>query len=303
MLLVLKVCSSNAVIAIEGSTTTLTCPLQSTSFIWIKHTTPSVSILQQGAKYGGVNTRHLAIYNVDPDDGGFYTCRTTDVPPYQKTMNVVFRANGNWGSWGDWAECTKTCVGGTKTRNRYCDNPTSANDGSPCQGSDSETVPCPTAITCTVYGNWSTWGGWSQCTKTCVGGTRTRHRTCDNPVNGSYPCLGLNNETVSCSTTIQCPVHGNWGTWQEWNSCSATCGSGSRSRRLECNNTEPAFGGSDCQGNDTEIESCSIKLCPEIPRVKTATYEKTVDDNSSAAIGIGSTAVVVGLLIVSIYIM
>jgi hypothetical protein len=57
-------------------------------------------------------------------------------------------------------------------------------------------------------------------------------------------------------------VHGNWGTWQEWNSCSATCGSGSRSRRLECNNPEPAFGGSDCQGNDTEIESCSIKLCP-----------------------------------------
>ena len=57
-------------------------------------------------------------------------------------------------------------------------------------------------------------------------------------------------------------VHGNWGTWQEWNSCSATCGSGSRSRRLECNNPEPAFGGSDCQGNGTEIESCSIKLCP-----------------------------------------
>jgi hypothetical protein len=55
------------------------------------------------------------------------------------------------------------------------------------------------------YGNWSTWGGWSQCTKTCVGGTRTRYITCDNPVNGSYLCLGLNNETVSCSTTIKCP--------------------------------------------------------------------------------------------------
>ena len=80
-----------SVIAIEGSTTTLTCPLQSTSFIWIKHTTPNVSKLQQGAKYGGVNTRHLAIYNVDPHDGGLYTCRTTDVPPHQKTMNVVFR--------------------------------------------------------------------------------------------------------------------------------------------------------------------------------------------------------------------
>jgi len=79
------------VIAIEGSTTTLTCPLQDTSFIWFKHTTPDVSRLQQGAKYGGVNTRHLAIYNVDPHDGGSYTCRTTDVPPDQTTMTIVFR--------------------------------------------------------------------------------------------------------------------------------------------------------------------------------------------------------------------
>ena len=48
-------------------------------------------------------------------------------------------------------------------------------------------------------------GSWSQCTKTCVGGTRTRYRDCDNPVNGSSPCQGLDNETVSCSTTLQCP--------------------------------------------------------------------------------------------------
>ena len=57
-------------------------------------------------------------------------------------------------------------------------------------------------------------------------------------------------------------VNGNWGAWQDWNSCSVTCGSGSRSRYQECNNPEPAFEGSDCQGNDTEIESCSMKLCP-----------------------------------------
>jgi hypothetical protein len=57
-------------------------------------------------------------------------------------------------------------------------------------------------------------------------------------------------------------VNGNWGTWQDWNSCSATCGSGSRSRYHECNSSESAHGGSTCQGNDTEINSCSIKLCP-----------------------------------------
>ena len=35
-----------------------------------------------------------------------------------------------------------------------------------------------------------------------------------------------------------------------------------RSRYHECKNPEPAHGGSDCQGNDTEIDSCSIKFCP-----------------------------------------
>jgi hypothetical protein len=57
-------------------------------------------------------------------------------------------------------------------------------------------------------------------------------------------------------------VNGHWGTWKEWNSCSATCGSGSRSRYQECSNPEPAHDGLYCQGNDTEIESCSIELCP-----------------------------------------
>ena len=57
-------------------------------------------------------------------------------------------------------------------------------------------------------------------------------------------------------------VNGHWGTWRDWNSCSLSCGSGSRSRRQECNNPKPAHVGSGCQGNDTEIESCSIELCP-----------------------------------------
>ena len=116
-----------------------------------------------------------------------------------------------------------------------------------------------------LNGNWGWWGNWTHCTKTCIGGTRTRYRACDNPspVNGGSPCPGLDAETGSCSTAISCPVNGNWSTWQDWNSCSVTCGSGSRSRYKECNNPEPVHGGSNCQGNDTEIESCSMKLCPD----------------------------------------
>jgi hypothetical protein len=76
------------VIVIEGNTTTLTCPIQSSSFTWYKRINSRWSKLQQGAKYGNVNTGYLAIYNVDPHDGGRYLCTTGS---QQLQMNIVFR--------------------------------------------------------------------------------------------------------------------------------------------------------------------------------------------------------------------
>ena len=75
-------------IAIEGSTITLTCPLQGSSFIRFKLTTSDVSMLQQGAKQGDANIGYLAIYNVDPHDGGKYLYRTG---LQQILMNIFFR--------------------------------------------------------------------------------------------------------------------------------------------------------------------------------------------------------------------
>ena len=61
--------------AISGSTTILTCPLQGSSFQWERLVNSAWSTLQQGAKYGNVNTTSLIIYNVDPRDEGQYLCR------------------------------------------------------------------------------------------------------------------------------------------------------------------------------------------------------------------------------------
>ena len=60
--------------AISGSTTTLTCPLQGSSFQWQMHVHDGWSTLQQGAKYGNVNTASLVIYTVDARDTGNYLC-------------------------------------------------------------------------------------------------------------------------------------------------------------------------------------------------------------------------------------
>jgi hypothetical protein len=61
--------------AISGSDTTITCPLTGSSFQWERLVNGNRPTLQQGDKYGNVNTASLIIYNVDPSDGGHYVCK------------------------------------------------------------------------------------------------------------------------------------------------------------------------------------------------------------------------------------
>ena len=57
-----------------------------------------------------------------------------------------------------------------------------------------------------VHGSWSAWPGWSSCTATCGGGTKSRTRSCTNPkpVNGGSNCSGPLTGSTSCSIKI-CP--------------------------------------------------------------------------------------------------
>ena len=59
----------------------------------------------------------------------------------------------------------------------------------------------------TVDGGWTQWSSWSNCSKTCGVGSRTRTRTCTNPApkRGGADCVGPNNSTKICNTTIACP--------------------------------------------------------------------------------------------------
>lgn len=63
-----------------------------------------------------------------------------------------FSVNGGYGPWGEFGECTVTCGGGSKQRERKCDNPEPMFGGKTCEqqelGSNVETescneVPCP----------------------------------------------------------------------------------------------------------------------------------------------------------------
>lgn len=50
-----------------------------------------------------------------------------------------------------------------------------------------------------VDGVWSDWQQWSECTKSCDGGTQYRQRTCKVPQFGGADCLGNNSESRLCN--------------------------------------------------------------------------------------------------------
>ena len=57
-----------------------------------------------------------------------------------------------------------------------------------------------------VDGQWSDWGPWAVCTKTCAGGLKVRHRKCDDPQPeyGGKNCSGKSEEKTECATW-SCP--------------------------------------------------------------------------------------------------
>ena len=139
--------------------------------------------------------------------------------------------DGGWGEWSVWTDCSQTCGGGTHSRQRKCNNPVPAYDGEDCQPDDNEQEKICNTASCklfkndinsankriTIYlaykceytifpvgpvnGGWGQWEDWSECSRSCGGGTKTRERLCDSPTpaHGGNPCDGENAGTDSCS--------------------------------------------------------------------------------------------------------
>ena len=67
-----------------------------------------------------------------------------------KSINLLNIVNGGFTLWTQWSTCTRTCGGGTTTRQRFCTNPAPANGGLTCAqqqatiGNAVETISCNT---------------------------------------------------------------------------------------------------------------------------------------------------------------
>ncbi len=56
-------------------------------------------------------------------------------------------------------------------------------------------------------GNYTEWGPWSRCTKTCGNGTQSHTRNCTNPrpSGGGRVCIGVSQELQLCNPN-PCPI-------------------------------------------------------------------------------------------------
>ena len=130
---------------------------------------------------------------------------------------------------------------------------------------------------------FSEWGAWSDCSKTCGNGIKTRSKSCafDPQWNGDEgseesacnisackiyrialrPILRTFREfwCLSSKTILAKIFLGQlpFSAWSEWSSCSTSCGHGSRSRTRTCTSNCSNISSSDT----TETESCQAGVC------------------------------------------
>ncbi|XP_036375886.1 hemicentin-1 [Megalops cyprinoides] len=174
--------------------------------------------------------------------------------------------DGKWSSWVSWGACSVSCGGGTRQRTRSCASPAPQHGGRQCEGNDVHIDFC-NSEPCPIHGNWGPWSSWGSCSRTCNGGQMRRYRTCDNPrpANGGRACAGADTQIQRCGTG-NCPVDGNWGPWQPWGECSASCGGGERTRVRLCNSPPPTNEGRTCPGDSTQLSRCNAQACPGGPQ-------------------------------------
>lgn len=144
-------------------------------------------------------------------------------------------------AWSEWSDCTHSCGGGVKTRNREVAT-FPKRGGSPCFGKLKEVKgcnaePCVKPKDCV----WAEWEAWGACSVLCGGGEKTRFRRISAmPEHGGKPCDEKASVEVAACNLQNCgeKQYCAWAEWSAWGSCSADCGLGTQTRVRELGLTD-----------------------------------------------------------------
>ncbi|CAG5111539.1 Oidioi.mRNA.OKI2018_I69.chr2.g5840.t1.cds [Oikopleura dioica] len=149
--------------------------------------------------------------------------------------------------WSEWKECSQTCNGGVRIRDRQCLFGKPGDNG--CNGEVVDNEKCNTE----ACKEWSQWSDFSECGVTCGNGKRSRTRECVGEI-GECPGEGI--EFQDCFRGL-CP---KWAQWEDWSACTKSCGTGAKSRVRECLNGE--FGVAGCTEEPSQNDPCNEQECP-----------------------------------------
>ncbi|XP_060595764.1 A disintegrin and metalloproteinase with thrombospondin motifs adt-1-like [Ruditapes philippinarum] len=214
----------------------------------------------------GFQTKTRTCTNPAPANGGL-DCIGNNTDNKQ-CQNDPCPVHGIWSNWGSWGSCSVSCDVGMQRRDRSCSNPYPSRNGDHCFGESRDDRLCfPGAC---ADGKWSSWENWGSCSVSCEGGIQSRLRTCSNPrpsLSGRN-CGGSSEQTRLCNK-YAC-ADGGWSSWENWGSCSVSCGGGIQSRLRTCSNPTPSLLGRYCNGSPDEIRTCNKQLCAELKVAFTA---------------------------------
>jgi len=94
-----------------------------------------------------------------------------DVYGMFSSLDMLSEKKSFWGAWSTHHDCIGRCGVGQQTRTRMCIN----SEYGGCDGPTRSTVPCQLKP-CKFF--WDTWSEWSDCSKSCGGGVKTKTRGC-----------------------------------------------------------------------------------------------------------------------------
>jgi len=180
--------------------------------------------------------------------------------------------DGDWDDWGPWKECSATCKIGFTLRQRQL-RTEATSCGKPAEGLSRELAGCNTDIPCitSVDCELTSWSSWSACTDICSGVMRRTRAIKIRRSGMGNPCKGSLKQAAPCTTNTTklraCKINNGWpidcvmSDWDDWGSCSESCGGGQRVRDREVV-TPSSHGGKACKGVMTETQPCKTQGCP-----------------------------------------
>ncbi|GFR90780.1 hemicentin-1 [Elysia marginata] len=126
------------------------------------------------------------------------------------------------------------------------------------------------------------WSNFSPCSESCGKyGLKTSVRTCLNLDLCQRAGFKGTDEviTVPCYGGA-CPEPGGWSNWGFWTACSASCGTGRRTRMRRCDDPYP-YNGADCLGPSVSESSCSGELCGKPPKEEEEEIEEGEEEEEA----------------------